>query len=124
MLVTTTQLVPALAKTLLYGLGGVFSIENVYSATKIGRFLLKKNVEVQWWNVFKMLTFAFKFLSNISSTESRQIQTVEFVIMYIACCIQILQGAAMADWGSFVDQAPYPWPSWSLLMLTYSLKWK
>ncbi|XP_053394713.1 eyes absent homolog 1-like isoform X5 [Mercenaria mercenaria] len=36
-LVTTTQLVPALAKTLLYGLGGVFAIENVYSATKIGK---------------------------------------------------------------------------------------
>ncbi len=36
-LVTTTQLVPALAKVLLYGLGGVFNIENVYSATKIGR---------------------------------------------------------------------------------------
>ena len=35
-LVTTTQLVPALAKVLLYGLGGVFSIDNVYSATKIG----------------------------------------------------------------------------------------
>ena len=35
-LVTTTQLVPALAKVLLYGLGGVFNIENVYSATKIG----------------------------------------------------------------------------------------
>lgn len=36
-LVTTTQLVPALAKILLYGLGGVFPIENVYSATKIGK---------------------------------------------------------------------------------------
>ena len=36
-LVTTTQLVPALAKLLLYGLGGVFDIENVYSATKIGK---------------------------------------------------------------------------------------
>ena len=35
-LVTTTQLVPALAKVLLYGLGGVFNIDNVYSATKIG----------------------------------------------------------------------------------------
>ncbi len=35
-LVTTTQLVPALAKVLLYGLGGVFNIENIYSATKIG----------------------------------------------------------------------------------------
>ncbi|KAK2186557.1 hypothetical protein NP493_196g03002, partial [Ridgeia piscesae] len=36
-LVTTTQLVPALAKVLLYGLGSVFNIENVYSATKIGK---------------------------------------------------------------------------------------
>jgi hypothetical protein len=38
-LVTTTQLVPALAKLLLYGLGSFFSINNVYSATKIGKFL-------------------------------------------------------------------------------------
>ena len=37
-LVTTTQLVPALAKVLLYGLGGVFNIENIYSATKIGEW--------------------------------------------------------------------------------------
>lgn len=36
-LVTTTQLVPALAKVLLYGLGKVFPIENIYSATKIGK---------------------------------------------------------------------------------------
>lgn len=36
-LVTTTQLVPALAKVLLFGLGGVFPIDNIYSATKIGR---------------------------------------------------------------------------------------
>ncbi|XP_078073227.1 protein phosphatase EYA1 isoform X1 [Mustelus asterias] len=36
-LVTTTQLIPALAKVLLYGLGIVFPIENVYSATKIGK---------------------------------------------------------------------------------------
>lgn len=35
-LVTTTQLVPALAKVLLYGLGDVFPIDNIYSATKIG----------------------------------------------------------------------------------------
>ena len=35
-LVTTTQLVPALAKVLLYGLGGIFTVENIYSATKIG----------------------------------------------------------------------------------------
>ncbi|XP_065336966.1 eyes absent homolog 2-like isoform X1 [Cloeon dipterum] len=36
-LVTTTQLVPALAKVLLFGLGGLFPIENIYSATKIGK---------------------------------------------------------------------------------------
>lgn len=39
-LVTTTQLVPALAKVLLYGLADVFPIENIYSATKIGKSLL------------------------------------------------------------------------------------
>lgn len=37
-LVTTTQLVPALAKVLLYGLGQIFPIENIYSANKIGKF--------------------------------------------------------------------------------------
>uniref|UniRef100_A0A3Q3WZ77 Eyes absent homolog n=1 Tax=Mola mola TaxID=94237 RepID=A0A3Q3WZ77_MOLML len=37
-LVTTTQLVPALAKVLLYGLGDIFPIENIYSATKIGTY--------------------------------------------------------------------------------------
>ncbi|CAH8492910.1 unnamed protein product [Dicrocoelium dendriticum] len=36
-LVTTTQLVPALSKLLIYGLGSSFPIENVYSATKIGK---------------------------------------------------------------------------------------
>ncbi|XP_040210333.1 eyes absent homolog 1 isoform X3 [Rana temporaria] len=36
-LVTTTQLIPALAKVLLYGLGVAFPIENIYSATKIGK---------------------------------------------------------------------------------------
>uniref|UniRef100_A0A8C6KWE2 Eyes absent homolog n=1 Tax=Nothobranchius furzeri TaxID=105023 RepID=A0A8C6KWE2_NOTFU len=36
-LVTTTQLIPALSKVLLYGLGSAFPIENIYSATKIGK---------------------------------------------------------------------------------------
>ncbi|XP_076864292.1 protein phosphatase EYA3 isoform X2 [Brachyhypopomus gauderio] len=36
-LVTTTQLVPALAKVLLYGLGDVFPVDSIYSATKIGK---------------------------------------------------------------------------------------
>lgn len=39
-LVTTTQLIPALAKVLLYGLGIVFPIENIYSATKIGELFM------------------------------------------------------------------------------------
>lgn len=41
-LVTTTQLVPALAKVLLFGLGGIFPIENIYSATKIGKYRTMK----------------------------------------------------------------------------------
>ncbi|MBN3306277.1 EYA2 protein, partial [Amia calva] len=36
-LVTTTQLIPALSKVLLYGLGTAFPIENIYSATKTGK---------------------------------------------------------------------------------------
>lgn len=36
-LVTTTQLVPAVAKVLLYGLGNVFDVENIYSAAKAGK---------------------------------------------------------------------------------------
>lgn len=39
-LVTTTQLIPALAKVLLYSLGGAFPIENIYSATKIGKKII------------------------------------------------------------------------------------
>lgn len=39
-LVTTTQLVPALAKVLLYGLGDIFPVDSIYSATKIGTELL------------------------------------------------------------------------------------
>lgn len=40
-LVTTTQLVPALAKVMLFGLGQIFPIDNIYSATKLGRFLAR-----------------------------------------------------------------------------------
>lgn len=36
-LVTNTQLVPAISKVLLFGLGHVFQIENIYSSTKIGK---------------------------------------------------------------------------------------
>lgn len=35
-LVTNSQLVPTVSKTLLYGLGGAFDVENIYSAAKIG----------------------------------------------------------------------------------------
>lgn len=37
-LVTTTQLVPAVAKVMLFGLSGVFPVENIYSTNKIGEF--------------------------------------------------------------------------------------
>lgn len=36
-LVSASQLVTTLSKVLLYGLGGVFDIENIYSAAKVGR---------------------------------------------------------------------------------------
>lgn len=36
-LVTSTQLVPALSKLLVFGLSSVFDIENIYSSTKIGK---------------------------------------------------------------------------------------
>jgi EYA(Eyes Absent) family protein len=36
-LVTTTQLIPAMSKIILFGLAPVFPIENIYSATKIGK---------------------------------------------------------------------------------------
>ncbi|XP_014483814.1 PREDICTED: eyes absent homolog 4 isoform X3 [Dinoponera quadriceps] len=36
-LVTTSQLVPTLSKVLLFGIGGIFPIENIYSANKIGK---------------------------------------------------------------------------------------
>lgn len=37
-LVTSTQLVPALAKVLVFGLGQIFPIENIYSTNKIGNY--------------------------------------------------------------------------------------
>lgn len=39
-LVTTTQLVPALAKVMLFGLGQIFPIDNIYSATKLGKWFV------------------------------------------------------------------------------------
>ena len=39
-IVTQTQLVAALTKILLFGLGPIFNVENVYSAAKIGKLLL------------------------------------------------------------------------------------
>ncbi|KAF6029913.1 EYA4 [Bugula neritina] len=36
-LVTSSQLVPTISKTLLYGLSGAFEIENIYSSAKIGK---------------------------------------------------------------------------------------
>uniref|UniRef100_A0A8D8R7J3 Eyes absent homolog n=2 Tax=Cacopsylla melanoneura TaxID=428564 RepID=A0A8D8R7J3_9HEMI len=36
-IVINTQLIPSLAKILLFGLGGIFDVENIYSSTKIGK---------------------------------------------------------------------------------------
>ncbi|XP_041952300.1 eyes absent homolog 4 isoform X7 [Alosa sapidissima] len=44
-MVTTTQLIPALAKVLLYSLGSVFPIENIYSATKIAQHAVLEDIE-------------------------------------------------------------------------------
>ena len=38
-IVTQTQLVAALTKVLLFGLGPIFDVENVYSAAKIGKIM-------------------------------------------------------------------------------------
>ena len=54
-LVTTTQLIPALAKVLLYGLGIVFPIENIYSATKIGKLLFN--------HLYNSQPFAFRLVN-------------------------------------------------------------
>lgn len=48
-LVTNTQLVPALSKVLLFDLGGVFPIENIYSSTKVGEF----DDWFMWRNIFQ-----------------------------------------------------------------------
>lgn len=39
-LVTSTQIAPAISKLLLFGLGQIFSIENIYSANKVGKYFL------------------------------------------------------------------------------------
>ena len=39
-IVTQNQLIAALAKVLIYGLGPTFSPENVYSAAKIGKIIV------------------------------------------------------------------------------------
>lgn len=46
-LVSSSHLIPTLAKSMLYGLGSLFPIENIYSAAKVGKsllFILKKHV--------------------------------------------------------------------------------
>lgn len=39
-LVTSSHLIPTLAKCMLFGLSSLFPIENIYSATKDGEYLL------------------------------------------------------------------------------------
>lgn len=68
-LVTTTQLVPALAKVLLYGLGDVFPIENIYSATKIGMCIKSSGV----WNCVMLLNIMCYFLRGLLSCRKREL---------------------------------------------------
>lgn len=51
-LVTTTQLVHSLAKVMLFGLGQIFPIENIYSATKLG----KNTIVLCKFSVFRSTT--------------------------------------------------------------------
>lgn len=43
-LVTNNQLVAALSKVLLFGLGQIFPVENIYSANKIGKHSYRKSI--------------------------------------------------------------------------------
>jgi len=52
-LVTSSQLVPALSKLLLFGLGGFFTASDVYSAIKIGT--LSSNVCVLTYSTSTVL---------------------------------------------------------------------
>lgn len=72
-LVTTTQLIPALSKVLLYGLGSAFPIENIYSATKTGeewrneqltRKMLTKAVTVSLL-LSPLISYANTFVSKV-----------------------------------------------------------
>ncbi|VDP03319.1 unnamed protein product [Schistosoma margrebowiei] len=53
-LVTTTQFIPSLAKILLYGYGNSFQIENIYSATKVGKF------QIIFLNIKSIFIYTFK----------------------------------------------------------------
>ena len=51
---TQTQLVASLTKVLLFGMGPIFEVENIYSAAKIGIFynIVKKSREMTAFNFF------------------------------------------------------------------------
>ena len=51
-LVTTTHLVPALGKVLLYGLGSIFPIENIYSAMKVGQLIPLYDYLYHYFTIF------------------------------------------------------------------------
>ena len=45
-IVTQTQLVASLTKVLLFGLGPIFDVENIYSAAKIGNKFLQIYISI------------------------------------------------------------------------------
>ena len=71
-IVTQNQLIAALAKVLIYGLGPTFSPENVYSAAKIGTKLLKSLLQALKVKIQNHLCnfYMYKFLYFISGKEA------------------------------------------------------
>lgn len=74
-LVTTTQLVPALAKVMLFGLGQIFPIENIYSATKLGR----SNQTIYYYLRFSITKFQLYRKRGLLRTDSDPVWPQEYV---------------------------------------------
>ena len=80
-MVTTTQLVPALAKCLLYGLGGIFPLENIYSATKVGKvssFIIKYNplltdTKIRKFNLRSLTLLTSSLLGTVVGSQSNRL---------------------------------------------------
>ena len=79
MIVTQNQLIAALAKVLMYGLGPTFSPENVYSSTKIGKFVKKTKWQLED-NHLKFLNHIKKLMIiiKISLFQEKKLALIEW----------------------------------------------